>query len=183
MALPLIALGIGAAASVAQTISGIVRANKARKALENYRRQELSNIADGLSVSTLGADLQREEASRSFGTSLEALRSGGVRGLVGGVGQLQNQQNTLQRTIGANLDEQQKELDRLKAEDEARIRAMIEERESQEIAGLGAEMGMGKAGIAAGLSGLTSLAGSAIATDWGGSGGGNMRNGAKGLGT
>lgn len=37
-------------------------------------------------VSTLGAQLNTREAQRRFATSVDALRSGGVRGVVGGLG-------------------------------------------------------------------------------------------------
>jgi len=167
MPLPLAAIGLGISAvgSLAQVISGETRRVKAKRALENFQRQELKNITEGLRVSTLGAELQTQEAQRRFATSVDALRSGGVRGVVGGLGQQEMQQQRLQQQISADLDRQQVAIDQMAAQDEARIRAMQEQRESAQIAGLGSEMAQGSRMAQAGLGGLasTALAGAQIA--------------------
>jgi hypothetical protein len=157
MPLPLIAaIGIGAAAAggIAQTISGISRTNKAKKALAGFQRQRLTNITEGMRVSTMGAELQTQEAQRRFATSVDALRSGGVRGLVGGLGQVEQQQQIGQQQIAAGLDQQQQQIDMMRAEDEGRIRSMIENRESAAIAGLGAELQNARQTTNAGISGI-----------------------------
>jgi hypothetical protein len=158
MPLPLAAIGLGISAvgSLAQVISGETRRVKAKRALENFQRQELKNITEGLRVSTLGAELQTQEAQRRFATSVDALRSGGVRGVVGGLGQQEMQQQRLQQQISADLDRQQVGIDQMAAQDEARIRAMQEQRESAQIAGLGSEMAQGSRMAQAGLGGLAS---------------------------
>jgi len=158
MALPLAAIGLGlaAAGSLAQVIQGETRRVKARRALENFQRQELKNITEGLRVSTLGAELQTQEAQRRFATSVDALRSGGVRGVVGGLGQQEMQQQRLQQQISADLDRQQIAIEQMRAQDEARIRSMIETRETGQIAGLGEEMAQGARMAQAGLGGLAS---------------------------
>ena len=69
-----IALGVSAAAGAANAISGAARSRRARKAIESFERQELRNEADDLRVSTLGAELQTEEAQRRFATSVDALQ-------------------------------------------------------------------------------------------------------------
>ena len=157
MPLPLIAaIGIGAAAAggIAQTISGISRTNKAKKALANFERQRLSNITKGMRVSTMGAELQTQEAQRRFATSVDALRSGGVRGLVGGLSQVEQQQQIVQQQIAAGLDQQQQQIEMMRAEDEGRIRAMTENRESAAIAGMGAELQNARQTTNAGISGI-----------------------------
>lgn len=154
MALPAVLMGISAAASLAQTISGISRRSKAKRALQDFERQELKNIANQLKVSTLGAELQSQEAQRRFATSVESLRSAGVRGVVGGLPAIEAQQQKLQRQIAADLDRQQKQIDMVRAQDEARIRQIQEQRESMEIAGLGSEMAAGSRELQVGLSGL-----------------------------
>lgn len=155
MAIPLIvAAGVAAAGSIAQAVSGATRASRARKALENFQRQELKNVTEGMRISTLGAELQTQEAQRRFATSVEALRAGGVRGLVGGLGAVEQQQQAAQQQIAAGLDIQQQEIERMRAQDEANIRSMQEQRESSQIAGLGAEMAAGRQQVQAGLQGL-----------------------------
>jgi hypothetical protein len=149
-----IALGVSAAASTAQAVSGAARASKAKKALENFQRQELKNVTEGMRVSTLGAELQTQEAQRRFATGVEALRSGGVRGVVGGLTGMEQQQQQLQRQISADLDQQQQAIEQARVQEEANIRSMTEQRESSQIAGLGAEIAAGRQQVNAGLTGL-----------------------------
>jgi len=151
-------LAIGAVGSIAQMISGASRANKAKKALENYQRQELKNVTAGMRVSTLGAELQTQEAQRRFATTVDALQSGGVRGLVGGLGQAEQAQQQQQQQIAADLDRQQTQIETMRAQDEARIRGMQESREQQDIAGMGAELAAGRQTLNAGISGLANTA-------------------------
>ena len=152
--LALIGLGVSAAGSIGQMISGASRASKAKKALERFQRQELRSVTEGLRVSTLGAEMQTEESQRRFATTVEALQSGGVRGLVGGLGVAEQQQQQQQQQISADLDRQQAEINKMKAQDEANIRQMTEARESRQIAGLGAEMAAGRQLVNSGISGL-----------------------------
>jgi len=149
-----IALGVSAAASAAQAASGAARAKKAKKALEKFQRQELKNVTKDLKVSTLGAQLQTQEAQRRFATGVDALRSGGVRGLVGGLSSLEQQQQVQQQQIAAGLDMQQAQIDQMKVQDEANIRQMQEQRETSQIAGIGAEIAAGRQQVNAGLQGL-----------------------------
>ena len=149
-----IALGVAAAASTAQAVSGAARAAKAKRALENFQRQELKNVTKGMTVSTLGAELQTQEAQRRFATGVDALRSGGVRGLVGGLGVMEQQQQQMQQQISADLDQQQQQIEQARAQEEANIRAMQEQRESSQIAGLGAEIAAGRQAFNTGLTGI-----------------------------
>lgn len=154
-----IAMGVTAAAGIGKTISGAVRANKAKRALNNFQRQELSNVAEGMRVSTLGAELQQREASRRFATSVDALQSGGVRGVVGGLARQEAQQQRVSQQIAANLDQQQKQIDMLRAQDEARIRGMQETREEDAMSALRAERAAARQTM---MSGLSDVAGAAM---------------------
>lgn len=137
-------MGVAAAAvvvvgGVAQMIIAAKQAKKAREAEERYNRQELTNVYSGLSVSTAGSDLQREELARATATGVEALQKAGSREVVAGMGRLQAGNIQQSRQIGADLDRQQKEIDRLRARDEARIQRGIERREEADLAGIGRE--------------------------------------------
>jgi len=167
VALAIGGLAVSAVGSIAQAISGASRASKARKALENYQRQELRNVTEGLRVSTLGAELQTQEAQRRFATSVDALRSGGVRGLVGGLGQQEQLQQQQQAQISADLDRQQMAIEQMRAQEEMNIRSIQEARETQEIAGIGSEIASGRQMTQAGISGLmdTGLSAGMMASD------------------
>ncbi|AGO47964.1 structural protein [Cellulophaga phage phi40:1] len=151
-------MGVGAAAAGLSAVGGIVkgingakRARKAQKAIDNYERQTLENSYKDMEVSTLGADLQREELARATATSVGALASGGVRGIIGGVGAVQANNVASSRAIGADLDSQQKNIDQLRASDNSVIRNMTETREQQDLAGLGNALEVGRQDAASGF--------------------------------
>jgi hypothetical protein len=126
------------------TIVGARQARDAEKALENYERQELENIANGLSVSTLGADLLREENARVSASNVEALRGAGTRGIIGGSGRVGAETNRMNREIAADLDRQQRQIDEIGARDQAVIRNMQENREIGDISALSSQITAGQ---------------------------------------
>jgi hypothetical protein len=152
--------GVSAAGGIYQAFEGAKQKRDAANALRNLEIPELKNAYADLQVSTLGADLQREEGARQFATGVDALRSGGVRGIVGGIGQLNAQQNLMNRQISADLDAQQKQLDLARVEDDARIRAMREQRYTGDVAALSSQVSAGQQemmqGIKGGMQGLSS---------------------------
>ena len=125
--------GVTAAGGIAKTISGAKRAKAVKMAQARFRRQELSNVNEGRRISTRGADLANEQNARGMATSADALRSGGVRGVVGGMQGVQEAANNNANQIGAGLDQQQVQLDREIAQDESRIRDMQEQRDNSEL--------------------------------------------------
>lgn len=151
-----IAAGVTAAAGAAKTAMGASQARRAKRELDKFKRQELTNIAEGMTVSTLGADLQTQEAQRRFATSVDALQSGGVRGVVGGLAQQEAQQQVLQRQIAADLDQQQRQIDMVRAQDEARIQGMQEQRESFDYQRMLGERAAGRQMIGAGIGEIAS---------------------------
>lgn len=165
-----IAVGISALSSGVNLVSGLSRKAKAKRALKNFKRQELKNVTEGMRVSTLGAEFKMQEASRRFSTSVDALRSGGVRGVVGGLGRQEQIQQAGMQQITADLDRQQMMIDRMAAQDEARIRQMKENRENAAIAGLGKEISEGRNQAMAGAAGLAKSAVAASQVDWDGGG-------------
>jgi hypothetical protein len=126
--------------SIAKALNGAKREKEMREAIDNYVRQDLKNSYDNVGVSTMSADLQREEAGRFAATAVNSLEAGGVRGLVGGMGRLAATNNATQRQIGADLDRQHQTIEMQRAQDESRIRQMQEQREQADLAGMGAEM-------------------------------------------
>ena len=157
-----IAAVVAGGAALAKGITGAVQASKARKALEGFQRQELRNVTEGMRVSTLGAELQTREAQRRFATSVDALRSGGVRGLVGGLGAQEQLLQNQQASIAADLDRQQMMIERMRAQDEARIQGMQENRDSFEIGRIAGQQAAGRAQIGSALGDIAGLATSFI---------------------
>ena len=136
--------GISAGLGVYNIIKGSKEQRDAQKALENYQRQELNNAYDNVQVSTRGADLQREEQARLASSQVDALQGAGTRGLVAGLGRVETGNQRVNLGIGANLDEQQKAIDQMVAEDDARLRMMQENREQNDINALSSQYQAGK---------------------------------------
>ncbi len=135
---------LGLAGGLYQTLSGARQERDASKALENYERQQLENVAKNLEVSTLGSDIQREEQARLASTQINALRGGGTRALLAGLGRVEAGNQDVNRKIAADIDMQQKQIQQQEAEDQARIRAMQENRENADIAALSSQVQAGR---------------------------------------
>ena len=169
----------GALASGIQAISGAKQRRDAKNALENYQRQELENVAEGLQVSTLGADLQREEQARLASSQVGALQGAGARGLLGGLGRVEAGNQMMNREIAANLDAQQKQIDQMYAQDQANIRGMQEQREVSDIAGLSSQYNAGNAMMWQGIGGIAQSGMAALSNPklWDGKDGGTGATG------
>ena len=135
---------LGVAGGAINFFEGRKRMKAAEAALSSFEYQDLTNVHEGRQVSTMGADLQREENARFTSTAVDSLRNAGTRGLIGGLGRIQQQNNLLSRQIGANLDEQKFSIDSDIAQDNTRIRQMQEQRDQQELAGIGQELNSGR---------------------------------------
>lgn len=163
-------MGIATAGlGIYQTISAAKQQADAKKALNNYKRQELSNVADGLSVSTLGADLQREEQARLASTQTSALSEAGSRAILGGAGRVEAGNQNVNAKISADLDAQQKEIDMLRARDEANMRNIQENREVSDISALSSQYNAGQQNKFQGLGNIVQGTGTVMnTTDFGG---------------
>ena len=135
-----IALGsavLGAGTGIAGAISQGKKAKNYQKQIENYQRQKLVNPYADLQVSTLGADRQREDLARTMTTYGNLAAMSGTRGIASLLPNLTQTQNDQSAKIAANLDEQQKQIDQLKAQDEMQVQGMTEQRENNDLLGLG----------------------------------------------
>ena len=128
---------IGGIASIGQMISGDKASKKAQEAIDNYKRQELTNPYEGLQVSTLGADRQREDLARSISTMANNSIMGGSRAILGLAPQMLAQQNQQEAQIMANLDEQEKQRQQMIARGNEMVQNMQENREQNDLMGLG----------------------------------------------
>ena len=152
---------LGAGVGLYQTIQGAKQAKDARQALEDYQRQEFQNIGEGLQVSTMGADIQREEQQRLASTQMDALQQSGTRGIIGGSGRVEAGNQAVNRQIGADLDMQQKQIDQLTAQDELRIQGMTEQRENADISALSSQYNTGQQNMMSGFGNIIAGTGQA----------------------
>lgn len=137
-----VAVGVGGLSAISGGITAI-GANKRKKKIAsevaNMKEVPLENIATGLKVSTLGAKNRKEGQSVLEATQMASLAGSGTRGLLAGTGSIAAGSQAVNRDIAANLDEQQKEIDMLKAEDEGRIRGIKEQRNKDKLAALSSQ--------------------------------------------
>ena len=172
---------IGVLGAGYQAYQGSQDAKSAKNAINNYKRQELNNAAEGMQVSTLGADRQREDQSRLASTQISALQGAGARGLVGGLGRVEAAGQAVSQSIAANLDSQQKDIDQLRYQDEQNIRTMRETREQQDLAALSSQYNAGKQQMWDGIGGMAQAGMSGAAALGGGVGTPGNAKGAAGF--
>lgn len=163
MATPITA-GLGAGLGVYQAIKADSDKKKAKKALEALPIPELNNSYKDMQVSTLGSDIQRQEAGRNTATAVSALQGGGARAIIGGIGKVQANNNAVNAGIGANLDEQQKDINMNIAQDDANIRNMKENRYNNDVSALSSQINTAQdakmQGIGNAINGATTAASS-----------------------
>jgi len=142
---------IGAAGGISKMIGGGKQKRAAKRAIRQFKRQELKNINEGRGIATRGAEAALEANARQAATAMETLASGGIRGVVGGVGAVQEQTNKVAQQVGAGIEQQEVALERDFAQDEARIRAIKEQRDNQELNQMYAQLNAGQQNQASGL--------------------------------
>lgn len=154
-----VAAGIGLASSLGGVIKGASDSRKAKRAINNYKRQELTNPYGSLQVSTLGAELQEEASSRRAASMVKALQGMGGRGVLGGLSTLEAQQQEQERQISADLDQQSLKVAELRARGESERQGLQEQRERDDLAGLGAQLSAGQQTMWGGISSAVGLVG------------------------
>ena len=128
---------LSAGTGLAGFLSQGKQARKYQELIENYERQKLVNPFAGLQVSTLGADRQREDLDRTMTTYGNLASLSGTRGIASLLPNLTQTQNDQTAKIAANLDEQEKQRQQLIAQGDAQVQAMQENREQNDLLGLG----------------------------------------------
>jgi len=158
---------VGAAGGIGKFFEGRAMQRKAQKLIDNFEWQDLENPYENQQVSTLGADLRTEQANITTAGNVEALRGGGNRAIVGGLGRVQAQNNVLNRDIAATLDEQQKRIDFAKSGQDVRNQNIIEKRQGDELAGYGNMLGAGQQLKYGGMTDILNTAGFVGQTEMG----------------
>lgn len=147
--------GVGATVGAAKFFEGRKQQKEADKAIDSFEWQDLSNPFETLQVSTLGAENAVEQANIEAATATEALRGSGTRGIVAGLGAVEANKARVNREVGANLDTQRKEIDKMAAMQKVKNQEVIEGRQEDELAGYGAQLAAGQATKFAGLTDFT----------------------------
>lgn len=159
------AMAIGSAVySGYQAIDAADKKASAQRALDGLAKPVNVNVADGLQVSTLGANMRREEQGRVSASEVDALRGSGTRGIIGGIGAVDAQNKATEQSIAANLDEQQKNIDVMKADDNIRLQGIEEDRYKRDVAGLSSQINASNAEMNQGVANTMNAAASAASS-------------------
>mgnify|MGYP003450848782 FL=1 len=154
VAVPLISTAVSAGTSIMQTSAANRQAKKTQQAIDNYKRQEIVNPNLALQVSTLGADRQREDLSRSIATMANQAAMGGSRSILGIAPNLLNAQLQQGQQIAGTLDQQEAQRQAAVAQGEGMVTKMTEERENADLAGLGNQLNVARQERANGVNNL-----------------------------
>ena len=145
---------IGGVASAAQAVKGAQQTSEAKSALNDLKLPEWQNPYANMKVSTLGADYSRELGQRTAASNIEALQGAGVRGLVGGVGRVQSEQQQYNTQAAADLDRQQKEIDQQWAQAKMQILGIEEQRYRGDVSALSSQINQGNQMMWTGITGV-----------------------------
>ena len=154
VAVPLITTAVSAGTSIMQTSAANRQAKKTQQAIDNYKRQEIVNPNLALQVSTLGADRQREDLSRSIATMANQAAMGGSRSILGIAPNLLNAQLQQGQQIAGNLDQQEAQRQQAVAQGQGMVTQMMEQRENADLAGLGNQLNVARQESANGMNNL-----------------------------
>jgi hypothetical protein len=125
--------GLGLAKGAFDTISASKREKERQAELDAYQRQELTNTYKNMQISTIGSNAMREESSRNIATAMNTIGNAGTRATP----KLVAEQNNVNRNVQKELDDQVIRRNYAIAQDDANIRGMQEQREYNDLAGLG----------------------------------------------
>jgi len=128
---------VGLGLSVYQTVDAKKKEKEAKKAAEEYERQQLKNPYENLQVSTLGAELQQQNLNNQVGTAVDTLRAGGTRAILGGLPTIYDSVIQSNNQIAAGLDQQYNQNQQLAAQGSAMVQNMNEQRENNDLLGIG----------------------------------------------
>jgi hypothetical protein len=142
-----IASAATAAVSVGMGAAKFFKGRKMEKAgerfIENFEWQDLQNPFENQQVSTMGRDFMQEQSNIGGATAVNALREGGQRALVGGLGRVEASRNDMNRQVANNLDTQQQAINTDIARQTTVNQGIIEKRQGDELAGYGQMMNVG----------------------------------------
>lgn len=153
-----ISAGIGLVSSGVNFFTAQSQQREARRALENFRRQELVNPSRDIRLSTMKSEQQTDANLSNTATSIDAIQRTGARGVIGAVPRLSENNILLQQQISQDIADQEVRREFAIAEGEERLRNIREQREMNAILGLGQQVQVGRQDAQSAMaSGISSL--------------------------
>lgn len=139
---------------------GSKRASNAKNELNSYERESLDNAFKEIKISTLGADLLREENAKTSAGLTYASQLSGARGIMTNIPKIISGTHQINQEAAKLLDDQQMRREYAIAGDNARIEGMLENRDIANIGALSSQIDAGNQDMYEGIMGGLSVAGS-----------------------
>lgn len=137
-----------------QTVDGIINKDAGKRGIRNYQRQDLANAYENTQISSMGSRYLSEESSRANASLINAARNGGIRGVMGGIPQIIEANNSSNQEGRLYLDAQVQNRTNNIAQDNMRIRAMRERRDEGNLAALSSQVQSGRQDMWSGMMGM-----------------------------
>lgn len=145
--------GLTALGGIYQAIQGAIQAKESKLGLLEEPLPDTQNVYAGQQVSKEGNKLISEQSQNRFASNVEALRSGGIRGVIGGLSDVNAQAKQTDLQIKGDYDKQENEIAMAQAGDEANIRAIKEARHQADVAALSSQYSAGQQMLFQGIHG------------------------------
>lgn len=145
---------IGVAAAGYQVHQGAQQKKEAKDALKSFERQDLDNAFEDLPISTIGSEIMQAQNSGTVATVTDAARGAGARGVFAAIPRIQAESNNANKEIQGYLDKQVQERNLNIARDNQRIRGIQENRDNNELQGIGQLMETGEQNMWSGGKGI-----------------------------
>ena len=143
--------GAALAGSALQIDQGLKQTKEGEAALNDFERQELQNIFEDMPISLLGSNIRREDTSQMNANLTDAARNSGIRGVFGALPRIQAMGNQAARQNQLDVDNQVMKRNYAIAGDEGRIQGMQENRDNQDLAGIGQQIAVGQQNTMSGI--------------------------------
>jgi len=143
--------GAALAGSGLQIAQGLKQTKEGEAALNDFERQELENIFEDMPISLLGSNIRREDTSQMNANLTDAARNSGIRGVFGALPRIQAMGNQAARQNQLDVDNQVMKRNYAIAGDEGRIQGMQENRDNQDLAGIGQQIAVGQQNTMSGI--------------------------------
>lgn len=160
------ATALGAVTGAVSMITEASNKKKIAREIAKQKETPLTNIADGMQVSTLGSDLQKQENASLASSQISALQDGGTRALIGGIRSVTDGTQDANARIAAGLDEQVANISNVRAQDEQRIQMTKDQRQANKLAALSSQYNAASQNQAQGMANIiqgAGMAGNALA--------------------
>jgi len=147
---------VGTGISAIQAIGASKEKNASKRAMENYEVYEPTNTAKDISISSVGADIRREESARTVSSLTDIAKGMGARGAWGLIPKIQGNANKVEGDIATDYGDKFEKRDYAIAAAEEKINDWKVGRDNTNISALSSQYNAANQDLNKGLWGMAS---------------------------